>query len=72
MLTENLTDTEKGIYKMLVDEALSYQDIAKKINKTIFTTKYHIQSILNKTGANNTKELIVLHYKGLLEREGIR
>ena len=62
-----LTDTEQKIYNLLVNEATKTKDIAKRLGLSTHTVERKIETLLIKKGVSTQKELIVRHYKGILE-----
>lgn len=58
-----LTPAEQRIYDLIV---LGYkqQEIADKIFLSLGTIKFHMHSIMKKSGVNSTPEIIAQHYLG--------
>lgn len=56
--SDDLTETEIKVLR-LVCEGLEYNDIAKRLNYTKDTVKYHIRNILQKTGYANKTQLAI-------------
>lgn len=62
-----LTTTEQKIYNLLVNEATKTKDIAKRLDLSTHTVERKIESLLAKKGVSTQKELIVRHYKAIIE-----
>lgn len=62
-----LTETEQKIYNLLVNEATKTKEIARKLSLSTHTVERKIETLLIKKGVSTQKELIVKHYKDILE-----
>ena len=56
--SNDFTETEIKVLR-LVCEGLEYSEIAEKLNYTKDNVKYHIRSILQKTGYSNKTQLAI-------------
>ena len=63
-----LTQSEKIIYNLIVNKGMSTRDIANSLDYTLRTTEIKISSILQKKQVKTQKELIVKHYKDIISR----
>lgn len=66
--TSELTDCEQKIYDEIVNNGASKADIAKKFKVKESTIRKHIQNIFLKKCVFSQKELIIQHYKNLIEK----
>ena len=67
-MTNQLTNSEQAIYDLLVNEGLRNKDIAKKLGYTSRTVDNKVAIIKYKKGVSTLPELIIKHYKGIIER----
>lgn len=62
-----LTKSEQEIYDLLVNQGMRTRDIAHYLGYTSRTLENKISAILQKKGVTSQKELIVKHYKEIIE-----
>lgn len=63
-----LTMSEQAIYDIIVNEGSKTRAIAERLGYTIRTLETKIDTICEKKGVTNQKELIVKHYKEIISR----
>lgn len=66
-MIEQLTNREQQIYDLIIGEGLNQYKLAKKLSIKPRTIEKYITQILNKYGVKNQRELIIQHYKHLIE-----
>jgi DNA-binding NarL/FixJ family response regulator len=62
-----LTKSEQEIYDLLVNQGMRTRDIAHYLGYTSRTLENKISAILQKKQVTSQKELIVKHYKEIIE-----
>jgi DNA-binding CsgD family transcriptional regulator len=64
-----LSPKEKEVYYLIINDIKghSYKELAKEMHITESTLKTHIDNIFQKMGINSRNELIVKHYKNMLD-----
>ena len=67
-MTNQLTITEQKIYNLLVDEGIKTLDISSRLGLSKHTVERNIEGILQKKQVKTQKELIVKHYKDIIQR----
>ena len=67
-MKNELTNSEQAIYNLLVNEGLRNKDIAKKLGYTSRTVDNKVAIIKQKKGVTTLTELIIKHYKDIIER----
>lgn len=65
---DSLTKSELRVYDLIVNFACCDKKIAKIINRSVRTAKFHKRSIFKKKGVNTSLELVVIHYKLNMEK----
>ena len=65
--TSDLTEREQQIYDEVVQFGDSERDLALKFGVKKSTINRHLVNIYLKKGVNSQKELIIQHYKQILE-----
>lgn len=63
MAIDRLTKKERELYAMVINEALTYKEIARRIHRSNATVRFHLGNIYAKLGVKNQSQLIVNHYK---------
>jgi DNA-binding NarL/FixJ family response regulator len=63
-----LSKSEQEIYDLLVNEGMRTRDIAHNLGYSSRTLDNKISSILQKKQVTSQKELIVKHYKEIIQR----
>jgi DNA-binding NarL/FixJ family response regulator len=69
-MNNNLTNTEKRIYKLLVTTSMSNLEISDYLNVSLSTIKTHVKSICQKLLVKNRIELLLDFYNDNLETVG--
>lgn len=69
-MNNNLTNTEKRIYKLLVTTSMSNLEISDYLNVSLSTIKTHAKSICQKLLVKNRIELLLDFYNDRLEVVG--
>ncbi len=57
-----LTPREREVYLLVVEEAMTYKDIARRLGIGIETVRRHLANVKDKTGMTTCLELAVRHY----------
>jgi two-component system, NarL family, nitrate/nitrite response regulator NarL len=58
-----LTPREREVYLLVVEDAMSYKDIASRLGIGLETVKRHLANVKDKTGMTTCLELAVRHYR---------
>ena len=58
-----LTPPEQKVYDLIVNEALPYKVIARRIHRSHATVRFHLGNIYAKLGVTGMVELVVKHYR---------
>lgn len=58
-----LTPRERQVYLLVVEDAMSYGEIATSLGIGLETVKRHLANVKNKTGMTTCLELAVRHYR---------
>ena len=67
-MINQLTQSEQAIYDLLVNEGTKTKDLAKKLGYTTRTIETKIDIICQKKCVSSQKELIIKHYKDIIQR----
>jgi DNA-binding CsgD family transcriptional regulator len=59
----DLTPREREIYLLVVEDAMTYKDIANRLGIGVETVKRHLANVKDKTGMTTCLELAVRHYR---------
>jgi DNA-binding CsgD family transcriptional regulator len=57
-----LTQREREVYLLVVEEAMTYKDIARRLGIGLETVRRHLANVKDKTGMTTCLELAVRHY----------
>lgn len=68
MIVEGLNKTQQKIYELIVEKATPTKDMASILNKSPRTISTNIEMILDFFGVENQKELIIMHYRKLMNK----
>ena len=61
-INSELTPREREVYLLVVEEAMTYKDIARRLGIGIETVRRHLANVKEKTGMTTCLELAVRHY----------
>lgn len=65
--TNELTEREQQIYDLTVNDGLGMTEIARNLKITVGTVGNYLMNIYGKYGVNTARELIIQHYKRIIE-----
>jgi DNA-binding CsgD family transcriptional regulator len=61
-INPELTPREREVYLLVVEEAMTYKDIARRLGIGLETVRRHLANVKEKTGMTTCLELAVRHY----------
>jgi DNA-binding CsgD family transcriptional regulator len=61
-INPELTPREREVYLLVVEEAMTYKDIARRLGIGLETVRRHLANVKDKTGMTTCLELAVRHY----------
>lgn len=62
-INPELTPREREVYLLVVEEAMTYKDIARRLGIGLETVRRHLANVKDKTGITTCLELAVKHHK---------
>jgi DNA-binding CsgD family transcriptional regulator len=62
-INSELTPREREVYLLVVEEAMTYKDIARRLGIGLETVRRHLANVKDKTGMTTCLELAVRHHK---------